>query len=84
MHIAGINQAGNESGNGFVDERGSIPWLQDPDDRVWSGWNVTYRDVFVLDAANRVIAVYNLTEHDLFDAADYAEFKQILVGAATR
>ena len=62
-----------------------LPWLQetgDPD--VWKSWAVTYRDVVILDADNQKVAVYNLTEHDLADSANYATLKSMLLGGAGR
>jgi len=49
---------------------------------VWVEWNVTYRDVVVLDVDNVPVAVYNLTSHDLANPVYYAELKQILKDAA--
>lgn len=83
VRILGVNGVGAESGNALMCAGRTLPWLQDtPQANVWSSWNVTYRDVVVLDAENRVIRVYNLTDHDLANAANYAELKAILVGAA--
>ena len=42
------------------------------------GW----RDVFILNSQNQPIAVYNLTLHNLSDATNYAELKQIFIDAA--
>ena len=60
-----------------------LPWLDEgPMDQVWQAWNVSYRDVIILDDENRPVAVYNLTLHDLSNAANYAELKAILLNAA--
>jgi hypothetical protein len=45
---------------------------------------VDYRDVIVLDAENRAVAVYNLTSHDLGRPSNFEELRNILIQAATR
>lgn len=83
IQILGVNGAGYESGNtGFTTDR-ALPWLQDTAEaNVWVSWNVTYRDVWVLDGENEPVAVYNVTEHDLADAANYQALRDILISAA--
>lgn len=81
--ILGINEIGHEAGNPSMTEGRTIPWLQDVvDQNVWMSWNVTFRDVVVLNGDNVPIAVYNLTVHDLSNPANYAELKGILTAAA--
>ncbi len=79
--IAGVNEAGHESGNeAFTDGR-DLPWLQDVEGvDVWSSWGIDYRDVIVLDGEGYPLFRYNLTEHDL--GTDYDELKQLLDDAA--
>lgn len=60
----------------------TLPWLQDRIDvDVWRRWAVVYRDVIILDAANRRVGVFNLTTHDLSRPEDYAALKQQLLDA---
>ena len=81
--ILGVNQIGSETGNELNCEGRNIPWLQDDrTTRTWVLWNVTYRDVYILGRDNELLAVYNLTEHNLADADDYAELKTMLQNAA--
>jgi len=82
IRIAGVNAADSASGNGLITEGRDLPWLQDRDDAVWTAWDVTNRDVVVLDATNGKVAVYNLTTHDLADPANHAELLSILRNAA--
>ena len=83
IHILGINQAGQEQDNALMCQGRTLPWLQDtPSANVWGSWRVTWRDVVVLDADNKVIHVYNLTDNDLSDPNKYRELRGILVGAA--
>lgn len=80
IHLLGLNAIGLEAGNPTITAGRTLPWLQDvPGEDAWTKWNVVWRDVVVLDAENRKVAVYNLTVHDLADAANVAELKQILV-----
>src|SRR5687768_7510812 len=82
IRIGGVNAAASVSGNAAMTDGRVLPWLQDPDDAVWASWQVTNRDVFVLDAANGKVAVYNLTANDLSVPANYAELLGILRAAA--
>lgn len=83
MRIVGINSVGSVSGNEFVTAGRTLPWLQDVfRDPVWTAWAPTYRDVVILDAQNRVAAVFNLTEHDLQTQGEYDALKALLLSVA--
>jgi len=83
IRIFGINAAGQEAGNDEICQGRTIPWLQDlPRTNVWQAWHATWRDVIILDEANHVIRVYNLTDHDLNVSANYTELRNILIQAA--
>lgn len=83
VHLLGINAAGEEAGNAQMTTGRDLPWLQDTTaEPVWTSWDVDNRDVVILDGANRRLAVYNLTERPLSDAANYAELKAMLATAA--
>ena len=83
VQLLGLNQIGAEPGNVGMTSGRDLPWLQETvDELVWGPWNVTYRDCVILDRDNRVVAVYNLTTHDLGDPANYAELYQIIAAAA--
>ena len=95
VEISGINAAGHEFGNPNITPGRHIPWLQDvATQNVWGTWRVNqvrpslpgvqWRDVVVLDERNHPIAVFNLTEHDLGNSANYAALKAILRAAANR
>lgn len=86
IRILGVNQHGAETDynapGAFCDGR-DLPLLEEgPDDGVWTAWGVTYRDVYVLDENNEVVAIYNLTEHGLHMPENYDALKAILLGAA--
>jgi hypothetical protein len=83
IEIHGVNQAGHESGNAQACAGRVIPWLQDTwTDNVWGSWQVTFRDVVVLDDENKTVDIFNLTTHTLAVSEDYEELKAILVAAA--
>lgn len=95
IDILGVNAAGQEAGNAGISAGRTLPWLQDvPGQDVWGRWgvgdlrpafpSVAYRDVIVLDAGNRAVAVYNLTEHNLAMPSSYEALKQILRDAASK
>ncbi|MBK8164900.1 MAG: hypothetical protein IPK64_02930 [bacterium] len=82
VRILGINEAGYESGNTQMTTGRDLPWLQDTvPEPVWTSWDVTTRDVVILDGANRVLSIFNLTEHPLSDAANYAALKALLASS---
>jgi hypothetical protein len=89
IQIIGINEAGHEIGNPAITDGRDLPWLQDVDSDgnklsdVWRDkWEITYRDVFVLNQSNEVEGIYNLTIHDLANEANYSELRDMLVDAA--
>jgi hypothetical protein len=84
IDILGLNAIGLEAGNAAICSGRDLPWLQ-PDvttEDPWLDWGVTWRDVWVLDADNVPIAVYNLTSHNLADPLHYEELKALLLTAA--
>lgn len=83
VRILGVNDRTAAGGNQYAVLGKTIPWLQDSEEvQAWSRWNVTWRDVFVLDGDNQVVAVFNLTEHSLSRPAAYDSLKTILREAA--
>ena len=85
VRILGINAAGQERDNALACEGRSLPWLQDTAAvDAWGRWRAAWRDVVVLDAENRVTAVYNLTDHDLAVAAHREHLEGLLRDAARR
>ncbi|UCE01384.1 MAG: hypothetical protein JSW67_08755 [Candidatus Latescibacterota bacterium] len=83
LQILGVNEAGHESGNDAISNGRDLPWLQEGGGHsVWTQWQVTYRDVILLDAENKPTTIYNLTEHSLANASDYDTLKSLLRQAA--
>lgn len=84
VRILGVNEANVGTGDFFVAGK-TLPWLQDtPAVNAWGLWGVTFRDVVVLDAENKQVAVYNVTVHPLSDPVNYEELKAILLAAANQ
>jgi hypothetical protein len=81
--ISGVNHQASGAGVPDMCLGRDLPFLQDSDStNVWTSWDVTERDVFVLDAENKVVTVYNLTQHDLADPVNYDTLKSILRNTA--
>lgn len=81
--ILGVNAIGQEVGNPSAIVGKDLPWLQDTAAAgVWTLWGAEWRDVVILDGANRKVGVYNLTTHDLANPANYLELKSMLHAAA--
>ena len=60
-----------------------ILWLQDTEEANWWGsWDITWRDVVILDRDGNEVDVVNLLEHDLNDTEEYAAFKALLLDVA--
>ncbi len=78
-----MNETGFDSGLSAVSELGDLPVLQDtPADAVWTLWDVTYRDVYILNADGELVDVYNLTVYDLGDDANFEELKSKFAAAS--
>ena len=78
-----MNAAGLEAWTGYAVEGTALPYLQDTAEAgVWASWNVTYRDVVILDGNNEAVAVFNLTEHNLGFPAEYDALRDLLLATA--
>lgn len=80
-----MNETGHESANAEMCDGRDLPWLQDDaTSLVWTSWAPTYRDLVILDRDNVQVEVFNLTDHNLGDATEYAALKALLIDVATR
>ncbi|MCI0539689.1 MAG: hypothetical protein L0Z50_31155 [Verrucomicrobiales bacterium] len=69
--------------NSLVTSQRALPWLQETSEaNVWGRWDVTWRDVRIVDAQGRLQAVYNLTSHDLGNAQNRATLKELFLNTA--
>jgi len=80
--LIGVNAEGYESSNEDVCDGRDLPWLQDTtDEDVWDTWDVTYRDVIILDGNNELYDVFNLTTYGLSDSDNYEALMDLLITA---
>jgi hypothetical protein len=84
VEILGVNRISDAPYNGLIlQSMNVLPWLQDTTDQaVWTRWQITYRDVLVLDSLNRPVLKDNLTSHDLGIAANRAALENALLQIA--
>lgn len=83
IEILGINMSTDASYNPLVTAERSLPWLQDTFvNSAWEAWQVTWRDVRILNGRNQLVGVYNLTVNDLSLAANRATLRQMFLTAA--
>lgn len=84
IELFGVNETRHERGNDLIDAMDvDLPWLQDDTTNdVWNRWQVGYRDLVILDRANRRVAIFNLTENDLGDPETYARLRTLLLEIA--
>jgi len=84
IQILTVNMVASEAGLEDLAAGGDLPVLQDTVEvNATEAWGAAWRDVFVLDAQNRPVEVYNLTAHDLHDPANFAHLQDLLVRTAT-
>jgi len=81
--ILGVNDIGLESGNHGITVGRVLPWLQPmAGEEIWTLWQVVYRDVIIVGPGNERLGVFNLTEQDLANPANYAALRDQLLDAA--
>ena len=49
---------------------------------MWGLWEVTYRDIWVLDADNELVGIFNLTGNSLGEAGNYETLRGLFEQAA--
>ncbi len=85
VQIQAVNEAGYEHGLADMSALGDLPVLQDTEEEdVWHSWEVTFRDVYILDRENYLVETYNLTTHSLAVEENYEELKAMFIAADTR
>jgi hypothetical protein len=83
IEILGVNDKNDASFAAWMAEGRKLPVLQDTAAAdAWTAWNVTYRDVRIVDPQNRLAAVFNLTQNPLDSAANRETLKQFFRAAA--
>ena len=83
IQLLAVNESGFDSGLGIMSGLGDLPLLQDTDEEtVWDDWDVTFRDVVILNSDNEQVGVFNLTTHSLAVSDNYEELKALLIATA--
>ncbi len=83
IKILGVNDIGLDSANDGMTEGRVLPWLQpEAGEKIWTQWQVTYRDVVILGPGNEPLGAFNLTVNDLSDPANYTALMNQLLEAA--
>ena len=83
IQLLAVNETGFDSGLGTMSGLGDLPLLQDTaEESVWDDWDVTFRDVVILNSDNEQVGVFNLTVHNLSDTDNYEELKALLIASA--
>lgn len=82
IFILGINEYGYGDSTAIYEGR-DLPWLLDTKEADWWGnWDVTFRDVIVLDRDGDEAGVFNLTENNLDNPDEYRALKTLLLNVA--
>ena len=85
IDIVTVNGSSYEPGLEELFADTTLPAVQDnASAAVWRSWTADWRDVYVLDRANAVTAVYNLTDNDLADPANQEALIDLFVAAGAR
>ena len=86
IDILGCNVIADEANTPAMVNGRTLPWLQDiPAEAVWDvKWKPVWRDVVILDENNNYVGTYNLTTHDLGNAANYQTLLDQLLRLARR
>jgi hypothetical protein len=83
VQILGVNEIGYELGNPAICKGRELPWLQETTaSPIWQPWDVTYRDVVILDPDADIALVFNLTTYSLELPGNYAALRDSLLRVA--
>lgn len=83
IEILGVNWTEYTNANYLMTAGRQLPWLQPAaTNRVQDLWGAAERDVRILDAQNRLIAVYNLTANSLAFPGNFDTLKDLFLDAA--
>jgi len=80
--IVAVNHDDARAGLDTLVSEGDLPILQDTAaGDLWGAWEVTWRDLIVLDPRGERVGVLNLTEHDLADEEHLQTLEALLLEA---
>ena len=81
--IIGVNHFERSAGNDTITQERSLPWLQDTEEAdMWSSWNASLRDLYIVNTDLSYYQEYNLSSFDLQLSANKNELKNILTELA--
>jgi hypothetical protein len=79
VRFLGLNEIGHGVGNTNIPAVSDLPWLQDnTEQKVWDSWDVTFRDIVILDEQNVPVATFNVTTYNLGVSANYDSLRTLL------
>ena len=79
----GVNRRDQSGNNHLVTGTRSLPWVQDTIDAdLWNSWDVTWRDVRIVNSQQELAGVYNLTSNNLGSPNNRASLKNMLLEKA--
>jgi hypothetical protein len=85
IRLLAVNGSAYSSGNDEASVGREIPLLQDTvSDDVWGAWDVTWRDVVIVDPIGRKVGAVNLTGNSLSDPVNYAFLLDKLVAESLK
>ena len=85
ISIMAVNESGYVTHYEATGEEGSLPVIQDVNEvDVWEAWEVTYRDVIILNECGEKMDVYNLTSKSLQTEENYNTLKEMILSVAQR
>ena len=67
VEIVGVNEIGYDNYEYVTTVSSTLPWVQDVEEvNAWDLWEITYRDVVILDRENIYLSTYNLTDNPMW------------------
>ena len=83
-NIIGINDQNKSSGNEGMVEGRDLPWLQDLETtNVWSEWQISYRDIIILNTDNEYESLINVTIDNLTTEDGYNKLMNLITDTVT-
>ena len=80
IYILGINHIDKSTANDTITANRDIPWLQDETEvDLWSAWEVSYRDVYLITPEGVLFDTINLSVSDLGNEENYNSLKETLL-----
>lgn len=79
VQILGVNAVGYEDSISDITEGNTLPLLQDTEPvDAWGAWYADWRDLVIIDESNAWVGLFNLTTHDLADASNLTDVREMV------